>query len=293
MATSSRSAVLLLSALPHIPQHGFTLSAVLAGVRAPSSSSHTGQHEVPQRGSASDDRLDYGPNAEQAIAALFPGPPSAQTSVERTLFAAWDRAASARTFNLPSVSNDDGEQRHRGGSSSSTTTEREAVETVTALLEERLALNKPVRDHMLKALALESAYPLPLPSLPAALTTAIPLTRLLPPHPALPDPRPLLVRAGRIADQACRSELTSRSWRESLNGPEWYTVRARMALAYLAGELHMLSPSASVASSQDLLRRWAQGPSLGGSLSKAGEDLRSLLEWGGRSWIGILRSRGL
>ncbi|KAK0560489.1 hypothetical protein OC861_006262 [Tilletia horrida] len=307
MATS-RSALLLRAALPHIPTHGFTLNAVLAGVQSGESSASSSfassqQHSRSTRTdhfeSTHGENASAGPasHMEGAIAALFPGPPTAPTSVERTLFTAWDRDASARAFGLQDEQGD----RAVGGSSSGSAADARmsGVESASLLLQERLASNEPVREHLLKAFALESAHALP--TLPSFLSSRLPspaflpasLRQHLPSHPALPDPIPLLRRAARIADEAVSSSRNPQSWRENLDGPPWYVVRSHLAVAYLAGELHLLSPSASLASSQSLLARMATSPTLLDSLSSTGESLRSFLEWGGRSWIGILRSRGL
>ncbi|KAK0535704.1 hypothetical protein OC842_002215 [Tilletia horrida] len=308
MAASTRSAALLRAALPHIPAHGFTLAALRAGIRANPSFTSASQaspaaEQIHRTSSGSNHEdedaaeriVDAAERIVDAAAALFPGPPTARTSIERTLFSAWDRDASARAFDTVSNAGSSSTSAMAGPSASSQGAEAQqaSAQTATALLRHRLALIEPVREHLLKAFALESAHPIPLPSLPSALQATVPLLRFLPQHPALPDPIPLLSRAGRIADEACRSTQTSRAWRESLDGPEWYLLRSRLALAYLVGELHLLSPSNSLASSQDLLVRVADGPSVLQSLHRAGSDLRSLIEWGGRSWIGILRSRGL
>ncbi|KAE8244715.1 hypothetical protein A4X13_0g6338 [Tilletia indica] len=279
--TASRSAALLRAALPQIPSHGFTLAAVVVGARNLPSDVYSGRPTLP----SGEDNIDQ---LARTIGVLFPGPPTARTSVERTLFSAWDRDASAQAFEVDkegvlrdSPSGGDGREPSSG------------LQTVSNLLQRRLASNEPVRDHLLRAFALESAHPLPLPSLPSSIQRALPFLRILPQHPAIPDPLPLLGRAGRIADEACRSTLVSQAWREGLDGPEWYAIRARLAFAYLAGELHLLSPSSTLASSQDLLRRLSQRPALIDALATTSSNVRSLLEWGGRSWIGILRSRGL
>ncbi|CAD6926662.1 unnamed protein product [Tilletia controversa] len=284
--TASRSAALLRAALPQIPSHGFTLAAVVAGARHLPNDFYRGR-PTPQSGGDDTDLL------RGTIGALFPGPPTARTSVERTLFSAWDRDACAQAFEAKEVELRNGPSGGGGGGGSPEDASSAGLQTVTAMLQRRLASNDPVRDYLLKAFALESAHPLPLPSLPSSVQTALPFLRLLPQHPALPDPLPLLSRAGRIADEACRSPLVSQAWRQSLDGPEWYAIRARLAFAYLAGELHLLSPSSTLASSQDLLRRLAQRPALLDALSTTSGNVRSFLEWGGRSWIGILRSRGL
>lgn len=51
---------------------------------------------------------------------------------------------------------------------------------------------------------------------------------------SIPNPVPLLTRAGDIADESCAIARHNPG-----HGPEWYTTRTRLALAYLiAGGCH-------------------------------------------------------
>lgn len=75
-ASSSSAALtskLLLAALPHVPQHGFTPAAVLAGV------AQSWPHPPTKA-----------PVDDAALRNLFPGPPSAETSLPIRLFRRWD-----------------------------------------------------------------------------------------------------------------------------------------------------------------------------------------------------------
>ncbi|ORX33559.1 hypothetical protein BD324DRAFT_639285 [Kockovaella imperatae] len=117
-----------------------------------------------------------------------------------------------------------------------------------------------------------------------------------------------------IADHALRiDETRSGQTRGMMNeptgaGPEWYTSRMSIALAYLAAESQLLQPQAShpvaiedaahhlSAAKRALrthLKRYDGAREIVQSSESGLKDVGSMLEFFGRGMIGLLRSRGL
>lgn len=77
---------------------------------------------------------------------------------------------------------------------------------------------------------------------------------------------------------------------------DWYSVRARLIAAYLLTTLHISSGQiAHFDDSQRFFRRIMAGrdSGLAATLESAIKSRNEWIEWGGRGWVGILRSLGL
>lgn len=174
-----------------------------------------------------------------------------------------------------------------------------------------------------------SAVEIPTPLLTLLLARLPPPLSLVLPT-SIPNPLPLLSRSFNLVDdllntsqaqlrrQQQRTTTTNTATPQQVKkeandtapdtyipiyGSEWYTTRAHLALAYLASELHLISPaSQGVEHSVGVLHSFlehrfgAAAPSAQDPASSVSQLLRSgkeWIEWGGRGWVGILRSRGL
>ncbi|PCH42058.1 hypothetical protein WOLCODRAFT_137666 [Wolfiporia cocos MD-104 SS10] len=128
------------------------------------------------------------------------------------------------------------------------------------VLSHRLRLNEPVLGHLPEAFAL-----------------------LVSPAPGLPplDPTPALRHAASIADESCHIIG------DTSVGPSWYARRASIASVYAAAELHQLtSPKTAFDFLDGLLDTASKAESLF-------NDAGIFAGYIGRSWAGIIRSRGL
>ncbi|KAJ7650053.1 hypothetical protein FB45DRAFT_731900 [Roridomyces roridus] len=135
-----------------------------------------------------------------------------------------------------------------------------STESVKDALHARLKYNEPVVSLLPEAFALLSAPESGVPPL---------------------DPLPMLKHSARIADEACHVSQDA-SLRLA-----WYTKRASLIGIYSAAELHQLtSPSTAPAFLDSLL---ATSNSIGSSLS----EVLEFSSYVGRSWAGIIRSRGI
>lgn len=258
-AGSQLAARLLTAAVPHIPQHGFTAAAVVAGAHA---------SEVETKRPLQD---------EQSLRGLFPGGQTSSSAIPIRLFRTWDEQKLQILAQLkpPSVEQP---------------SSYEPKEIALSLLEERLKASHEVRGHLLEVMALVSAQPLP-PVLPAPLKDLALALRL---PDSIPNPLPLLVRATRVADEVCQVGGLNAAF-----GPSWYTQRTRYAAAYLAAELHLASPTGAhdYSASVSVLRSLASSESnpislLSNDVLKGRKDGLEWVEWGGRAWRGIFRSWG-
>ncbi|KZT62300.1 hypothetical protein CALCODRAFT_426256 [Calocera cornea HHB12733] len=136
-----------------------------------------------------------------------------------------------------------------------------------ALLARRLRYNEPVLQHLPDAFALLSS---------PSFTSPIPIPTTLPRFRPLPG----LKHVSAVADEACWL-LSSQS---SQPPPTpYYLPRARIAAVYALAELHQLSaPQRSDTFLRDLLG-WT------GALPEVAQFAHLV----GRSWAGIIRSRGM
>ncbi|GAA5843208.1 hypothetical protein JCM3766R1_006620 [Sporobolomyces carnicolor] len=144
----------------------------------------------------------------------------------------------------------------------------------------RLTYNEPVLDRLPQALALLSA------------PTTTPLSS---PLSILPSPVPHLAHSASIAQDLAKSSGSQ------AQGTAWYSIRARLALIYTLSELHLLAapasePAASTTASeriQDAIRfsekLWRETGKVGDTVQGA-EDFAT---WVVKSWMGIIRSRGI
>ncbi|CAO1630954.1 unnamed protein product [Jaminaea pallidilutea] len=243
-STQSRPSIaasLIAAAQPHIAVHGFTLAAVRAAIDAPSpasSSASTSHLQLDAKSRASLNDWNLG--------RLFPGSPTAETSIPISLLRKWDQdRLDEITATFPAAGP------HAKGSGD--------FEAAVATLCQRLAGSQPVRNHLLEPFSYLSATRIPmqlLNLLPGrALLAALPIK--LP--DSIPSPLPLFARASHIADVAATLNRIDQRF-----GAEWYTTRAQLAAAYLAAELHMVASNSDLSASQSVLRKVAN-VGLGGS----------------------------
>ncbi|KAI0342706.1 hypothetical protein BDW22DRAFT_1413409 [Trametopsis cervina] len=95
------------------------------------------------------------------------------------------------------------------------------------------------------------------------------------------DPNPAFKHAATIADDACViSQDTS-------IGPSWYARRASLAAIYTAAELHQI---ASPETAYDFLSDLLEGSS---RIKGAVDNVGQFASYVGKSWIGIIKSRGI
>jgi len=135
-----------------------------------------------------------------------------------------------------------------------------ASPTIRDVLAQRLKLNEPVLQFLPEALALM-----------ASPTSGLPPLDLI----------PALKHAGSVADEACHIVG------EHTIGLAWYGRRATLAAVYAAAELHQLnSPSTAYDFLGDLLNS-------SGKIESALTDAGIFAQYIGRSWAGIIKSRGM
>lgn len=283
------STLLLLNTLPHVPRYGFTKQAYF---RSPTTSSSSSQIQA-----IDPEEL----NKRMRIAStLFPGPNSV---FDGKLFQAWSRVCDLSTIHSSSpdqiirslknaVELDSGTDGKpvRTQRSLSSQEESVALQKVAALIEERLRLSWQVRAHLMHGItALSTASPTS-----SRLHSIFPHETIL---PNLPNPAPLLNLTSEFVETVLTSPDTQErtGWMDP-DGPNWYAVRSRLTLAYTAATLHAALPS--VEHFQDTQRVFQRivrardtglAATLGGLAQSSGEWVR----WGGRGWLGILRSLGL
>ena len=202
---------------------------------------------------------------DRALAALFPGPDSASTAGPRRLWQAWDNEVLKRMKQ---------EYSNKG-------TETHAYESTVDWLCERLKHSVPVRSHLLPAFTLLASEPL--------LGQSPTLIPFLSKTPTIPNPGPVMARAVQIAEDATfATDLVTEK------GTEWFTKRSRLAFSYGTAELALVTqPSMTQEQAINLLRRLATTPGAYEFLRQHTQSLRLWVEWGGRGWLGILRSLGL
>ncbi|KZO93176.1 hypothetical protein CALVIDRAFT_540163 [Calocera viscosa TUFC12733] len=174
---------------------------------------------------------------------------------EKTLFQAWL---------------DEGRQDMRGALSEDA--KGGEKEKLYALLARRLRYNEPALKHLPDAFALLSS-PSFASSLPIPLT--LPRFRLL----------PGLKHVSSVADEACW--LLAPSSGSQSTTPTYYLDRTRVAAVYAAAELHQLSAPGR---SERFLRDLLEGT---GALPQVVGEMGMFAEYVGRSWAGIIRSRGM
>lgn len=165
-----------------------------------------------------------------------------------------------------------------------------ALQKVYTLIEQRLALSWTVKPHLMHGLtALSTASPTT-----SALHSILPHQTVL---PNLPNPGPLLDLSNSFINEALGNPEAQRrtGWIDP-DGPEWYTVRSRLTLAYVAATLHAAAPSIqSFEDTQRLFRGIVRGRENGllASVQTLAGSGKEWVRWGGRGWLGVLRSLGL
>ncbi|EPQ29234.1 uncharacterized protein PFL1_02989 [Pseudozyma flocculosa PF-1] len=215
--------------------------------------------------------------AAHTISSLFPGPDTASTSAPRRLFHAYDEHALHSV--LPSL--DEGAGREVRMSPPSEQEERKRYDDVVEKLVERLRRSWDVRGALVDGLANEARHP---------ITHLLPLGRWS--FDTIPTPLPLLQRSQAITARI----LTHPSLRYAESDTtQWYATRARLAFAFVVAELHVASQRAECEASQDLLRRvaHARDTSVLSDVLRLRGDANEWIRWGGRGWVGTLRSWGL
>ncbi|KAI0783987.1 hypothetical protein BC629DRAFT_1594106 [Irpex lacteus] len=95
------------------------------------------------------------------------------------------------------------------------------------------------------------------------------------------DVKPALRHSTSIADEACNVHG------DKAIGPSWYARRASLAAVYTAAELHQLnSPGTASDFLADLIHTSSR-------LENMVDDVGQFSSYVGRSWIGIIKSRGV
>ncbi|TKY86549.1 hypothetical protein EX895_004698 [Sporisorium graminicola] len=263
---------LLLETIPAIPQYGFTKDAYLCS-------------------STAADRL----KRERIVHTLFPGPAS---TFDARLFTAWNNVCDLAVVHSVSPERVLGSLKSgqnvgareskpvRTQSSLSKDAETIALAKVASVIEERLRLSWSVRHHLTHGLT--------------ALSTLSPTTSTLHsifPHqtllPNLPTPLPLLDLTSTFIETVLTQGQTG--WIDP-DTTEWYAVRARLTLAYTAATLHAASSQVlHFQDTQRLFQSVVSGRENG--LAATVEDVvgraAEWTRWGGRGWLGVLRSLGL
>ncbi|CDU25835.1 uncharacterized protein SPSC_06006 [Sporisorium scitamineum] len=273
--------LLLLNTIPSIPQYGFTKAAYLSSSSSSSSSSP----------SSPADRL----KAERILQTLFPGPDS---SFDARLFTAWNDVydlASLHALSPEAVLQSLKSGQRVGGmetkqvrtqSRLSKDAERTALGKVTSIIETRLRHSYTVRRHLTHGMTQLST----LSPTTSRLHSIFPHATVL---PNLPTPLPLLTMASRFVNGVLTHAATG--WVDE-DGPEWYAVRARLGVGYVAAMLHVASGGVeSFQDTQRLLERVVKGRE-SGVMATVGEvvgGVREWMGWGGRGWLGVFRSLGL
>ncbi|SHO76424.1 Uncharacterized protein MSYG_0762 [Malassezia sympodialis ATCC 42132] len=202
-------------------------------------------------------------NVDRALSVMFPGPDSASTSAPRRLFQTWDNHVTEELNE---------KFRHVTGLSN----DEQAVQWLC----DRLMKSDAVKSHLLLPLSLiskESCF--------TPINTSVLLTVPI----SVPNPGPLMMRAVKIAEEACfATDMITEK------GPLWYTTRMRLAFAYGAAELALATlPSVSAQEAVGLFQRISQTPGVYDISQHTLTSLKIWATWGGRGWLGILRSFGL
>ncbi|GAC95281.1 hypothetical protein PHSY_002856 [Pseudozyma hubeiensis SY62] len=270
----SASMLLLLDSIPHIPQYGFTKQAYFA-----SSSSSDPARSI------------------RTIETLFPGPDS---HFETQLFTAWSNLCDISVVHSMPIATllqlvRDGQDPDTPAARPvrmtplSPSESKTALHNVTTLLESRLQHFHSIRTHLLPALTSLST----LSPTTSSLHSAFPHQTLL---PNLPTPLPLLTLTSAFVDQALTHPAAQAmtGWSDP-DGPDWYAVRVRLGAAYTVAILHAASGSGGWDETRGVLWRVVRAREDGlvnaveGVVRGGGEWVK----WGGRGWLGVLRSLGL
>ncbi|OBZ72075.1 Ubiquinone biosynthesis protein coq9, mitochondrial [Grifola frondosa] len=128
------------------------------------------------------------------------------------------------------------------------------------VLGSRLRHNEPVLKYLPEAFALLASPASGLPPL---------------------DPRPALVHASKVADEACYAVGNPGV------GPSWYARRASLAAVYAAAELHQLtSPHTAYQFLEGLL-------DMSSRIESSFGEAEIFAKYIVRSWVGIVKSRGV
>ncbi|SOV05248.1 uncharacterized protein UDID_03327 [Ustilago sp. UG-2017a] len=274
------STLLLLNTIPSIPEYGFTKQAYLR------STPSLDPEEVTKR--------------LRILTTLFPGPDSAFDS---QLFRTWSRICDLSIIHstppeqilaslIDGVNLADAQEGKpiRMQRSLTSADQSCALSKVTALLEERLRLSWEVKGHLMYGLSALST----LSPTASRLHSVFPHETIL---PNLPNPAPLLNLSSELVSMVLTDPIAQRKtgWIDP-DGPSWYTIRSRLTLAYTMATLHAASPSVtSFQDTQALFQRVVRARDAGlaatvGGLAQSGAEW---VRWGGRGWLGILRSLGL
>lgn len=115
--------------------------------------------------------------------------------------------------------------------------------------------------------------------------------------PSLPNPGAMLALCSDFVSSVLTNPAAQArtGWTDADSG-DWYSVRARLIAAYLLTTLHISSGQIThFADSQTFFRRIMMGRDngLAASVEAALKSRDQWIQWGGRGWVGILRSLGL
>ncbi|EJT97535.1 hypothetical protein DACRYDRAFT_24941 [Dacryopinax primogenitus] len=208
--------------------------------------------------------VDGQPLSDTAVTALF----GRGDEAERTLFRAW----------LEEGKKDMREGLSESGNSTVVAQGNGDKEKLYALLARRLRWNEPVLDYLPDAFALLSSPSLDPPfSLPLPLSITLPRLRLI----------PGLAHVSAVADEACW--LLSEP-NDPPGAGKYYAQRARIGTIYALSELHQLSSPSPSSRTDHFLRDMLN---FTGTLPQVAGEVGTFLKFVGRSWAGILRSRGM
>lgn len=278
--TSPNAALqVLLDSIVHIPKYGFSKQAYLASYNSTLSAAETAK------------RL-------QTLQTLFPGPDCLFSS---QLFIAWNRLCDLsiiheltheRVLHLirnghhfpahppPTISTQPPSESHL----------QDSLSKVTLLIEQRLYLSWAVRHHLIQAITSLSTFPAtqtPLHFVP--LGTCLSDLRL-------PNALPLLELSSNLVSMTLTHPAAQNKthWIDP-DGPQWYSIRARLTLAYTAATLHAASAHVHHwQESRAVLRKIISDREHGilATLSNRIDSGKQWAKWGGRGWLGVLRSLG-
>lgn len=128
----------------------------------------------------------------------------------------------------------------------------------------------------------------------SALHTVLPHKSVL---PAIPDPSAMLgLSSDFVSSVLSNPAVQSRTGWLDADSTDWYAVRARLTTAYLLTTLHISSGQIShFDDSRHFFRRIMAGrdSGLAATVESTFKSSKEWVQWGGRGWVGVLRSLGL
>lgn len=234
---------------------------------------------------------------------LFPGP---QTTFDAKLFTAWNKVADLATIHATPMEQiidslrvgrevglaENGMEGRPVRMQQSLTAEEEkaALDKVAQIIEDRLRLSWAVKSHLTHGItSLSTDSPTS-----STLHSIFPHQTIL---PNVPNPGPLLdLSSSFVSSSLTHPTAQRRTGYIDPDGPAWYSIRSRLTFAYLAATLHAASPSIShFQDTQHLFRDILHGreSGLAATLSSLAGSAGEWVKWGGRGWLGVLRSLGL